>query len=133
MDRSPRRVVLTLAGLQAADGAFNAVGLYKLAQSTRGGRWARTWAKQDLDHLGFPERLRFVFPIIKGGSAAGLVVGVRWRALGRWTSVGLIAYYVAALGFHLRAKDPLSKFVPAVAMLVWSGVALASLEPGTTG
>jgi hypothetical protein len=126
--RWSNRLVLGLVGYQVADAAFNAVALYDIADSTRWGNWAKEWAKDDLDHLRFPERFRFLFPIIKSSSAAGLLVGLRWRRLGRFTAAALVAYFVIALGFHRRAKDPLNKFGPAAVMLLWSCVVLRALS-----
>ncbi len=95
-----------LAAVQLADAAFNAV--------------PNEWVKDDLDHLGFPEDLRFVFPVIKGASAVGLIAGLRWPRLGRLTGTALVGYFVAAMGFHARARDGVLRYVPAAAMLVWS-------------
>ena len=104
----PRGVVLGLAGVQLADAAFNAI--------------PNQWVKDDLDHLRFPENFRFVFPLIKSGSAAGLLAGLRWPRVGRVTTFALMAYFTAAMGFHARAKDGALRYVPAAAMLGWAMV-----------
>ena len=101
-----KRLVLGLAGVQVADAVFNAV--------------PNQWLKDDLDHLGIPERLRFVFPVIKGSSAIGLVAGLRWPRIGRLTTSALVTYFVLAMGFHARAKDRAFRYAPAAAMLGWS-------------
>jgi hypothetical protein len=121
-------MVLRLAGVQLADAAFNAVALYRVAPDTRWARWATDWTKEDLDRLGFPGRLRFVFPIIKTASAAGLLAGLRRPALGRLTASALVAYFVIALGFHRRAKDSLTRTAPAWLMLLWSAIAFRVLS-----
>jgi hypothetical protein len=113
-------VLAGLVGALLADGAFNAIALYDLAQSTGWGRWSKEWAKADLDRLRFPEELRFLFPIIKFASVLGLALGVRWRRMGRLTSAALVVYFVLAVGFHARAKDPPSNYLAALAMLAWS-------------
>jgi hypothetical protein len=102
----PKRLALGLAVVQLADAAFNAI--------------PNRWVKDDLDHLGFPEDLRFLFPLIKGGSALGLLAGLRWPRLGRLTAIALIAYFVAAMGYHARAKDRALRYGPAIGMLAWS-------------
>ena len=122
-----RRSVVGLIGAQAANAAFDAVALYPIAQSTEWGARAKQWAQDDLDRLRFPERLRFVFPIIKASSVAGLLLGTRWRGLGRLTATAVVGYFVAALAFHVRAKDPAAKYLPAAGMLVWSYRALRVL------
>src|SRR5438094_565598 len=106
----PKRVVLALAGVQLADAAFNAV--------------PTQWLRDDLDHLGVPEELRFIFPVVKSASAVGLLGGLKWPRLGRVTSAALIVYFVLALGFHARAKDRAARYAPAAAMLGWSIAAL---------
>jgi hypothetical protein len=108
---TPPRATGLVAGLAAvllADAAFNAL--------------AERWTKDELDHLRFPERLRFVFPWIKCGSAVGLFVGLRWRTLGRVTARALVLYFLAAIGFHARARDPVRRHLSAVALLVWSAL-----------
>jgi DoxX-like family len=117
------RVLAGLVGALLADGTFNAIALYDLAQSTGWGRWSKEWAKADLDRLRFPEELRFLFPIIKYASVLGLAVGVRWRWMGRLTSAALVAYFVLAVGFHARAKDPPRNHLAALVMLAWSYMA----------
>jgi hypothetical protein len=113
-------ILVGLAGALLADGVFNAVALYDLAQSTSWGRWSKEWAKDDLDRLRFPEGLRFLFPIIKFASVLGLAIGVHRRQMGRLTSAALVLYFVLAVAFHARAKDPISKYPAALVMLVWS-------------
>lgn len=127
LERS-QRLVVWLIGAQAANTVFDAIALYPIGQSTRWGDRAQQWAKDDLDRLGFPERFRFVFPIVKASSVAGLLLGLRWRALGRLTAAAVVTYFLVALGFHVRAKDPIIKYVPAVGMLGWSSLALRSMK-----
>jgi hypothetical protein len=52
-------MVIWLIGAQAANAAFDAIALYPIGQETRWGDWAKQWAKDDLDRLGFPQRFRF--------------------------------------------------------------------------
>jgi hypothetical protein len=96
--------------VQLGDAVFNAV--------------PTQWLRDDLDHLGVPQDLRVAFPIIKSASAAGLLAGLKWPALGRLTAAALVAYFILAMGFHARAKDGPLKFVPAAGMLSWSIAAL---------
>jgi len=105
-----KRIVRTLAAVQVGDAVFNAI--------------PTQWLKDDLDHLGVPENLRLVFPVIKGSSAVGLLVGMRRPGLGRLTSAALVVYFMLALGAHARIKDRPLRFVPAAGMLLWSIEAL---------
>jgi hypothetical protein len=110
----PRQQVLGLVVIQAADAAFNAI--------------PTQWLRDDLDHLGVPEDLRFVFPVIKSASALGLLGGLRWPRVGRVTAAALIVYFLAAMGFHARARDGLARYSPAMAMLAWSIAALRAFR-----
>lgn len=125
-----QRLVSGLIAVQAANAAFDAVALYPIARSTTWGDWAKQWAKEDLDRLGFPERFRFLFPLLKTSSAAGLLIGFRWRPLGRLTAGAVVGYFVAALGFHVRARDPAVNYLPALGMLTWSYRVFRVMECG---
>jgi len=59
--------VLGLVAVQPADAAFNAI--------------PTQWLREDLYHLGVPEDLRFVFPLVKSASAVGLLGGLVGRDL----------------------------------------------------
>ena len=72
------------------------------------GRWSKEWAKDDLDRFRFLVGLLFVFGIIKFASVLALAMGIRWRQMGRLTSAALVLYFVPAVAFHGRAKDPIS-------------------------
>ena len=113
-----RRIVKGLVAVQLGDAVFNAI--------------PTQWLRDDLDHLGIPQDLRFVFPIVKGAAAAGLLAGLKWPALGRVTAQALVAYFVVAMGFHARVKDPPLKFVPAAAMLGWSIAAVRAYPVRST-
>jgi DoxX-like family len=56
-------------------------------------------------------------------AAAGLVVGLWWPIAGIAAAVGLVVYFVLAVGFHVRAKDTAHLITPAVL----AGVAAALL------
>ncbi|HEX4818602.1 MAG TPA: DoxX family protein [Acidimicrobiales bacterium] len=112
----PRERVIALAGVQLADAAFNAV--------------PTQWLRDDLDHLGVPENVRGVFPVVKSASAVGLVAGLRWPRLGRLTANALIVYFLLALGFHARANDRPAKFAPAAGMLGWAIVTRLTFADG---
>ena len=119
MELGSKRVIVGLAGVLVADGAFNSVGVYDIARSTWWGDWVKKWTKEDLDHLEFPERMRFVFPVVKALSVVGLLGGLRWRRLGRLTGLALVVYFVLAVGFHVRVRDSAARSSPAVMMLAW--------------
>ena len=118
MRSDARQQVLALVAVQLGDAAFNAI--------------PTQWLRDDLEHLGFPWKLRFVFPVVKTASAVGLVGGLRWPRLGRFTAGALIVYFVLAMGFHARAGDRLVRYLPAAAMLGWSAAALRTFRAAPT-
>lgn len=71
-----------------------------------------------LDELGVPRSIRWVFPVVKGAAAVGLL-SVRWfPAVARLTTAMLTLYFALAIGAHLRAGDSPVKAVPAASFLV---------------
>jgi hypothetical protein len=112
MRLEPKRILITLVVVQAADALFTAI--------------PSTLLKDNLDQLGLRQDLRVLLPIAKGSSALGLLAGLRWPTLGRLTAVALLVYFVAALGFHARAHDAALRYVPAVAMMGWVALVLRS-------
>jgi hypothetical protein len=56
-------------------------------------------------------------------AAVGLTVGIWWRVAGLAAAAGLVVYFAAAVGFHVRSKDTAHMFTPAVL----AGVAAAVL------
>ncbi len=109
MDRSTK-LVLRLAAFQAGDAVACAI---PLAYITR-----------DLDRLGCPEELRSALPVLKGASVLGLLAGLKYEPLGALTATALVAYFGAAIGFHLRSRDPLWRSAPAASVGLASAVAL---------
>jgi len=80
--------------------------------------------KDQLDHLGVPENVRVLLPLIKVSTSAGLLLGLRIPRIGALTSAALVAYYAAAIEFHLLAKDHPAVSLPAVAFGSSAAVAL---------
>ena len=75
----------------------------------------RRFIDAHLDHLNVPERLRPLLPTIKVASSLGLTVGIAHPRLGVLTSSCLVAYYAAAVAFHLRADESAILALPAAA------------------
>lgn len=71
------------------------------------------------DDVGFPRRWWPVTPVIKFAAAAGLLLGTRVPVIAGLTSAALVAYFVLAVGAHLRARDySRNLFVNATGMLL---------------
>ncbi len=58
-----------------------------------------------LDDVRFPRRFWWVLSPIKFAAAAGLLLGLWVPHLALVTACCLVAYFVAAIGGHLRARD----------------------------
>lgn len=53
--------------------------------------------------------------VLELAAAAGIIVGLRFEALGLLTSAGILALMAGAIRVHLRNRDPAPRWVPAVA------------------
>ncbi len=60
---------------------------------------------QCLDDVHYPRNGRWIFPVVKSASAAGLVGGIRYPWLARLTLIMLTLYFVLAVGSHARVRD----------------------------
>ncbi|MGW0638321.1 DoxX family protein [Nocardia salmonicida] len=70
----------------------------------------------------FPEDKLWMLAVAEIAGAVGLVGGLFWWPLGVAAAIGVVAYFVGALGAHLRAGDrqiaaPAAMFLIAVAAL----------------
>jgi hypothetical protein len=79
---------------------------------------------QTYTRVGVPEdKLDYLALILLAG-AAGIVVGLLWGPIGVAAGIGLVVYFVLAIGSHIRASDlanlptPLAVEALAVAGLV---------------
>ena len=115
---TPRRIVAGLIAFQVLDALVNVV--------------PNEWMRKDLEHLRVPNEARFVFASVKAASAAGLLAGIRRPAVGKLTARALIAYFVLAVGAHIRIKDRPVRYLPAVSMLGWAVIAARSFAHDQT-
>jgi hypothetical protein len=97
---SKRRFALRLAALQVVD--------LVVTQAL-----PDRYGDAHLAGLGVPLQLRRVLPAIKVATTAALLVGA-WRPRVRAvTGAGLVAYYAAAVTFHVESNDPWTEVAPA--------------------
>jgi hypothetical protein len=73
---------------------------------------------------GVPEPWLNPLAVLLLAAAAGLLVGLAWAPLGITAAGGLVAYFVIAVAFHLRAGDQRHLPTP-VLMLALAITALA--------
>jgi DoxX-like family len=97
-----RLLTLSLVGVQVAE---------TLASAT-----PNTSMASRLDHLGVPDEIRPLLPVIKVSTSVGLLVGLRWAPVGTATSAAMVAFYSSALGLHWFAADRPTAAVPALAV-----------------
>ncbi|MGN9913481.1 DoxX family protein [Phytohabitans sp. LJ34] len=68
--------------------------------------------------VGVPEeRLNLLAALLLAGAAA-LVAGLWWRPVGIASAAALVAYFVLAIGAHVRARDAANAYMPAVYLLL---------------
>ena len=97
---SKRRFAFRLAALQVVDLAANQA-------------FADRFGDAHYDHLGVPRRVRPLLPVIKIATTAALLVGANRPRLRSATGAGLVAYYAAAVTFHIESDDPWTEIAPA--------------------
>ena len=96
---TPERTALRLAAMQVVDIVVTQV--------------SPRYGDAHLAELGVPPDLRRVLPVIKVATTAALLVGVRRPRIRAVTGAGLVAYYAAAVTFHVRSNDPWTQIAPA--------------------
>lgn len=75
------------------------------------------YIRRALDKVGCPPVVRKALPWIKFAAAAGLIAGLWIPGLGLLTCVCLAAYFLIAIGMHLRVRDRFDATIGAVVML----------------
>jgi hypothetical protein len=66
--------------------------------------------------VGFPEEKLWLLAAAEIAGAAGIVGGLFWWPIGVAAAIGVVLYFVGAIGSHLRVKD--KKFTAALVMLL---------------
>jgi hypothetical protein len=106
---SKRRFALRLAAMQVIDLA--AVQLFP-----------DRYGDAHLADLGVPAELRRVLPAIKVATTAAVLVSVGRPRLRSAVGGALVAYYAAAVTFHLESNDPWTQTAPAALYGVMAAV-----------
>ncbi|MFE7741955.1 DoxX family protein [Nocardia sp. NPDC057455] len=55
--------------------------------------------------VGFPVRRMWMLGVVKLAAAFGLVCGLLWPPLAVAAAIGLVVYFCAAIGMHLRMRQ----------------------------
>jgi DoxX-like family len=72
---------------------------------------------------GVPEAWLNGLAALLFAAAAGLIVGLWWPIAGIAAAAGLVAYFVLAVGFHIRSNDTAHVVTPAALVLIAAAVA----------
>ena len=78
--------------------------------------------RDEFDAYGLPESFMWLVCLLKLGCATGLVIGIWFPAIILPTALILAVLMVGAIAMHLKAGDPILKFLPAAMMLVLAAV-----------
>ncbi|GIH26326.1 hypothetical protein Aph01nite_46360 [Acrocarpospora phusangensis] len=83
---------------------------------------------QTLTRVGVAQRLIPVLAALEIAGALGLLAGLFWAPIGIAAAAGVVAYFIGAVGSHLRVKD---FNVTAPAVLLLAGGAILTLSIAT--
>jgi uncharacterized membrane protein YphA (DoxX/SURF4 family) len=100
----------------AALGIFN-VWLIRFNKATpyRGGNASSM--KEEFANYGLPKYSVYVIGFLKITAALGLLIGIFNHALTLPSALLLGGLMLGALGMHLRVRDPIKKYAPALSLL----------------
>lgn len=73
---------------------------------------------ESMERMKVPAGIQPLLPLFKMAGAVGIVLGLWVKPLGIAAGVGLVIYFIGALYFHTRAKDPMKDTGPAGLMLI---------------
>lgn len=75
--------------------------------------------------VGVRDTQMVLLAVLESSGALGLLVGIWIAPLGLAAAVGLALFYLAAVGAHVRVRDPFGESVPALTLLAVAGVTIA--------
>jgi hypothetical protein len=67
---------------------------------------------------GLSEQICNLVRVVKIVLAIGLIAGVFYPVLTKYAAAGMLLMMLAAVGFHLKVRDPIKKALPALTMAV---------------
>ncbi|MFM9037502.1 MAG: DoxX family protein [Actinomycetota bacterium] len=79
-----------------------------------------------VDRLGLPRQIIPLCGICKVCGALGLLIGFGNEPLQVFAAIALTAYFVCAVGAHVRRKDTLANTAPATMFLLVAAITLAT-------
>ena len=108
--------VLIVCQIAAALGLLNVWLLRSNRETSYRGGTARSM-REEFAAYGLPAWSVVVVGVLKVGSALALLAGLWYPALVRPAAVVVGVLMLGALAMHRKVRDPLTKYVPALAML----------------
>jgi uncharacterized membrane protein YphA (DoxX/SURF4 family) len=82
--------------------------------------------KEEFEAYGLPRWMVQIVGFLKLACAACLIAGIWIPALVQPAAVGLAVLMLGAVAMHIKVRDPLKKSLPALIMLVFSAIIVAS-------
>jgi hypothetical protein len=82
--------------------------------------------EEEFERYGFPDWVRVVVGSTKLALAAALLVGVVYAQVAVPSAVLMGVLMLGAIAAHVRVRDPLVKSLPAVGMLLLSGIVVVA-------
>ena len=76
-------------------------------------------------HFGIPWSRYRLLGVAELAAAAGIIVGIRWPAIGVAAAIGMILLLLGALVTHRQAGDPVKEAAPALVVLLLTVAYLA--------
>ena len=70
--------------------------------------------RQAAEHFGIPWPRYRLIGVLLAAAAVGIIVGIYWPVAGYLAASGMVLLLGGAVYFHLRARDPFVKLLPAV-------------------
>ncbi len=78
--------------------------------------------REEFDAYGLPESFMWLVCLLKLGCAAALVIGIWFSAIILPAALVLAALMIGAITMHMKAGNPILKFLPAATMLLLATV-----------
>lgn len=83
-----------------------------------------SFSQANAEHLGLTTAMSRAIGAVEILAVAGLITGLFYRPISVAAAVGVVLLMIGAIAYHLRAKDPVGKVIPAVVTaLIAIGVA----------
>ena len=78
--------------------------------------------REEFAAYGLPVWFMYLIGVLKVGLALTLILAIWIPALAHPTAIGMGVLMLGALTMHLKARDPISKALPSVAVLVMCAI-----------